>query len=197
MFRSFFQGGFEGSSHRRADMRQLDVIAATGHDRNAARDYRMLRDVGILTVRDALRWHLIETAPGRYDWSSFVPMLEAAQAAGVQVIWDLCHYGLPHDIDIWSDAFPERFGAFAEAAAEVVRQHSDEVPFWCPMNEVSFWSWGGGDRATLYPNAVERGPDLKRQLIRGAIAATVAARRVDKRARFVQAEPLINIVPDL
>ena len=36
MFRSFFQGGFEGSSHRRTDLRQLDIIAASGHDVNAA-----------------------------------------------------------------------------------------------------------------------------------------------------------------
>jgi hypothetical protein len=197
MFRSFFQGGFEGSSHRRTDLRQLDIIAASGHDVNAATDYRMLRDSGVLTVRDALRWHLIETAPGQYDWSSFLPMFQAARDLGVQVIWDLCHYGLPHDIDIWSHEFPDRFGAFAEAAARVVREHSDETPFWCPMNEISFWSWGGGDRAMVYPNATERGGELKRQLVRAAIAGIEGARRVDRRARFVQAEPLINIVPDL
>ena len=197
MFRSFFQGGFEGSSHRRPDMRQLDAIAATRHDLHAEEDYRLLRQAGIRTARDALRWHLIEKSPGRYDWSSFLPMLKAAQAAGVQVIWDLCHYGLPHDIDIWTPAFPERFGAFCAAAARAFRDHSDEVPFWCPMNEMSFWSWGGGDRAYLYPNAVERGPELKRQLVRAAIAGTKAAQSVDPRARFVQAEPLINIVHDL
>lgn len=197
MFRSFFQGGFEASSHRRFDMRQLDVIAATRHDVNAAKDYRILRDAGMLTARDGLRWHLIETAPGKYDWSSFLPMLEAAQAAGVQVIWDLCHYGLPHDIDIWSPEFPERFARFAEAAARVFREHSDETPFWCPMNEVSFWAWGGGDKAFLYPLATERGHELKRQLIRAAVRATQAARSVDRRARFLAAEPLINIAHDL
>jgi beta-glucosidase/6-phospho-beta-glucosidase/beta-galactosidase len=197
MFRSFFQGGFEASSHRRSDMRQLDVIASTHHDVRAAEDYRLLRQAGLMTVRDALRWHLIETAPGRYDWGSWIPMLKAADTAGVQVIWDLCHYGLPHDIDIWSPEFPERFGRFCAAAAQVFRDHSDEVPFWCPMNEISFWSWGGGDCGYLFPSAHERGPELKRQLIRAAIAGTQAARSIDQRARFVQAEPLINIVHDL
>jgi beta-glucosidase/6-phospho-beta-glucosidase/beta-galactosidase len=197
MFRSFFQGGFEGSSHRGPDMRQLDMIAATNHDRCAAADYRLLVQAGIRTVRDALRWHLIEASPQRRDWSSWLPMLQAADAAGVQVIWDLCHYGLPHDIDIWSPAFPERFGVFCEAAARFFREHTDAVPFWCPVNEISFWAWGGGDRSYLYPNAVERGWELKRQLIRASIAGIEAARRVDPRARFVQAEPLINIVHDL
>ncbi len=197
MFRSFFQGGFEGSSQRRPDLSQLDVIAATHHDQLAEADYRMLAGAGLRTVRDALRWHRIETAPGRYDWSSWRPMLDAAARAGVQVIWDLCHYGVPHDLDIWLPAFPERFGRFAEAAARLFREHSDDVPFWCPMNEISFWAWGGGDKSYLYPNAEGRGLELKRQLVRAAIAGTEAARSVDGRARFVQAEPLINIVHDL
>jgi hypothetical protein len=43
LFRSFLMGGFESSSHRRAgDGRQLDLIAATRHDRHALDDYRLL-----------------------------------------------------------------------------------------------------------------------------------------------------------
>ena len=83
LFSSFLMGGFESSSHRRADGRQLDLIAATRHDERALDDYRMVAGAGLRTARDALRWHLIETAPGRYDWSSFLPMLRAARAAGV------------------------------------------------------------------------------------------------------------------
>ena len=33
LFDSFFGAGFECSSHRRRDGHQLDLIAATGHDR--------------------------------------------------------------------------------------------------------------------------------------------------------------------
>jgi len=197
MFRSFWQGGFEGSTHRRSDMVQLDTIGATGHDVFAETDYRMLRQCGVATARDALRWHLIETAPGRYDWSSFLPMLQASRRAGVQVIWDLCHYGLPPDIDIWSAELVDRFGAFARAVARLVREQGDEAPVWSVMNEISFWSWGGGDCGLLFPSTLDRGPELKRQLVRAAIAATEACLDVDRRARFVQAEPLINIVHDL
>ena len=78
-----------------------------------------------------------------------------------------------------------------------MREHSDDVPFWCVMNEISFWSWGGGDCGVLYPNTTERGHELKRQLVRAAIAGIEAARSVDPRARFIQAEPLINIVGDV
>jgi hypothetical protein len=72
-------GGFECSNHRRSDGRRLDLLAATGHDRWAAHDYAVLHRHGLHSVRDGLRWHLIEQAPGQYDWSTFLPMLQAAQ----------------------------------------------------------------------------------------------------------------------
>lgn len=192
-FRSFMQGGFEASSHRRRDGRQLDVLAACRHDEFAGADYRLLRQAGIRTARDALRWHRIETAPGRYDWSSFLPMLREARAAGVQVVWDLCHYGVPDGIDVWSAAFVDRFAAFCAAAARVAREEGHEAPIWCPMNEISFWSWAGGDKAAFYPCTDGQGHALKRQLVRAAIAGTEAARAVDSRARFMQPEPVIHI----
>src|SRR5829696_4970003 len=72
-FASFFLGGFESSTHRRADGRRLDLLAATRHDRFVVEDYQALAQHGITTVRDSVRWHLIEKSPGRYDWSSVLP----------------------------------------------------------------------------------------------------------------------------
>lgn len=196
LFASFIQGGFESSTHRRRDGRRLDVIASTGHDFNAEGDYRQLRGFGIRTVRDAVRWHLIETSPGRYDWSSFLPMLRAAGQAGTQVIWDLLHYGWPDDIDIWTPAFVDRFTAFARAAAQVLRNETDTVPFWCPVNEISFFAWAAGDARYLNPFSAGRGYELKVQLARASISAMHALREVDPRARFVHCEPLIAIHHD-
>src|SRR4051812_26356509 len=179
LFDSFFLGGFECSTHRRADGRRLDLIAATGHDRLVRQDYASMTDHGIRTVRDGLRWHRIERMPGWYDWSSFLPMLRAARDAGIQVIWDLCHYGWPDNLDIWSPAFVERFARFAEAAAQVVRDETDTVPFFCPVNEISYWAWAGGETALFNPGTRRRGNDLKRQLVRASIAAVDAVRGVD------------------
>jgi hypothetical protein len=195
-FRSFFLGGFECSTHRRQDGRRLDLLAATKHSRLVVEDYQALARHGISTVRDGLRWHLIETAPGRYDWASLMPMLHAARGCGTQVIWDLCHYGWPDDLDIWSPAFVDRFASFAAAAASVIRRETDGVPFYCPVNEMAFWAWAGGDVGRFNPCAHGRGPELNRQLVRAAIAATRAIRAVDPRAKFVCAEPLINVLPN-
>lgn len=193
LFQSFFMGGFECSTHRRHDGRRLDLIAQTGHDRAAGDDYRRMAAHGITTVRDGIRWHLVETSPGRYDWSSLLPMVRAARDAGVQVVWDLCHYGWPDDIDIWRPQFVERFRRFAKAAATVIRDETGEAPFYCPVNEIAYWSWAGGDKAMFNPMATGRGFELKHQLIRATIAGIDAVREVDPRARFVQVDPIIHV----
>ncbi len=196
LFRSFVQGGFECSTQRLRSGRRVDVIASTGHDVNAAADYRQLDRLGIRTVREGLRWHLIEPTPGRFDFFSFVNMLRATQKTGTQAIWDLLHYGWPDDIDIWSPAFVDRFARFARAVATVMRDQTDQVPFWCPVNEISFFAWGGGDAGYLNPFASGRGYELKVQLSRASIAAMDELRDVDPRARFVHCEPLIAIHHD-
>jgi len=194
LFDSFFLGGFECSTQRRRDGRRLDLIAATRHDRFAAEDYRRVTEHGIRAVRDGLRWHLVEPSPGRYDWSSFLPMLRAARDSGVQVIWDLCHYGWPDDIDIWTPEFVDRFARFAGAAARIVREETDGVPFYCPVNEISFWAWAAADAGKFHPSTHGRAGELKRQLVRAAIAGIEAVRDVDRRARIAHSDPIINVI---
>lgn len=121
LFDSFFIGGFECASHRRGDGMRLDLLHSTGHDRWTQEDFAAVAECGMRTVRDGLRWHLIEARPDCYDWSSFLPMLRAARHQGTQVIWDLCHYGYPDHLDVWRPQFVERFARFAAAVAQVVK----------------------------------------------------------------------------
>jgi hypothetical protein len=185
--------GFDASSHRRKDRRRLDLLASTGHDIFAASDYRLCRDIGITTIRDGLRWHLIERRRGFYDWRSWRPMLRAAREAGVQVIWDLFHYGRPDFIDIASAEFVDAFAQFAAAAAAVHRGESDEPPLFCPFNEISFFAWAVNEG--YFPPVALKKAELKAQLVRMALAAVDAVRSVDARARFIWAEPLIHVAP--
>lgn len=195
-FASFFAGGFESAAHRRPDRLRVDVIRGTRHDLYAETDYRLLQQAGIFTVRDALRWHLIEQQPGIYDWSSLLPLLQASVATGTQVIWDLCHWGIPDDVDIFSPHFVDRFIAFARSAALLIAEHTTVAPLLCPINEISFWSWIGADIGSFYPYANGAADTLKRQLVRASRGAIEAIRAELPGARFVQAEPLIHIAGD-
>ena len=193
-FDSFFMGGFECSSHRRRDGVRLDLIRATGHDRHAFKDYSSCKRLGFSTLRDGLRWHLIERSPGHYDWSSWRPMVEAAEEAGVQIIWDLFHYGSPDCIDQAAPDFPERFTAFAMAALELQQSISGRPPIICPLNEINFLSWAVDDGYFPHVGPDERGW-FKHQLVRAGIAASKAIKERWPQSTIIWAEPLIHVAP--
>jgi beta-glucosidase/6-phospho-beta-glucosidase/beta-galactosidase len=195
-FRSFFMGGFECSTHRLRSGRRLDVVAATSHDRFALQDYTRLAKAGLRTARDGLRWHLIEGQPRVHDFTSVVPMLRAARAAGIQVIWDLLHYGWPDGLDIFDGEFVSRFAEFAAGFAEIASRETAEPPWIVPVNEISFFAWAGGDVGIFNPFARHRGDELKAQLVRASIAAIRAMWAVNSDIRIVHTEPMINVVPD-
>ncbi len=196
LFRSFFQGGFECSTHRERDGRRLDVTRSTAHDLKALEDYRMLAELGIRTIRDGLRWHLIDGGRAHpFDWTSFKPMLEAAEEAGVEVLWDLLHFGWPDHIDVFSADFPKRFAEFSAAAVELIKTETGRRPTVTPVNEISFLSWGGGDHALFNPMTKGRGDELKRQLVSASIAAIEAVWSVDREIRITHTDPAINVVP--
>jgi len=187
-------GGFECSTHRLANGRRLDMLAASQHDRFAAKDYRLLQQYGMEAARDALRWHLIERRPGVYNWASFLPMLRAAREMGMQVIWDLFHYGWPEGLDLFAPEFVERFAAFARAFAVLVSEEGMGVPFVVPINEISFFSWAAGESGILNPFCRGRGAELKRQLVRATVAAAREMRKVNAATRICVVDPVINVV---
>ncbi len=193
-FRTFFMGGFECSTHRLRNGRRLDVLGATGHERWAGHDYERLARVGMLTARDGIRWHLIESSSGKYDFSGVVPMLVAARQTGVQVLWDLFHYGWPDELDIFDRAFVERFAGFAAAFAKVATRETDGAPWVVPVNEMSFFAWAGGEVGIFNPFATGRGDELKTQLVRAAIASIRSMWEVNPDIRIVHTEPMINVV---
>ncbi len=193
-FRSFWMGGFECATHRRHDGHRLDCVASTRHDEFALEDYRRLQNVGMHTVRDGLRWHLIEQTPGFYDWSSVLNQVRAARDTQTQVIWDLFHYGWPDEINIFHPRFVDHFARFASAFARLLRDESDDVPLFAPVNEISFFAWGGGDMSFFNPFTHGRGDELKRQLVRACIASIEAVWDVFPGARIVHPEPMINVL---
>jgi hypothetical protein len=194
LFRSYWQAGFESACHINRAGARLDLLAATQHDRLAREDYRRVKRFGMATVRESIRWHLVDRRGG-YDFASVRPLAEAARMEGMQVIWTLCHYGWPDDLDLLSARFVDRFGAYARAVARFLVECHDDRPLWfVPINEISFTAWAAGARGMMHPYAEAPAPAIKRQLVRATIAAIDAIRDVAADARFLHVDPLVHVV---
>jgi hypothetical protein len=129
-------------------------------------------------------------------------MVVAAAKTGIQVIWDIFHYGWPDDLDILSPAFVDRFARYAAAVARHIRDTTPGPLLVTPVNEISFFSWAAGEVGWFHPYERGRGLEVKRQLVRSAIAGINAIWEVDPAARIVHSDPIIHVVaprgrPDL
>jgi hypothetical protein len=193
VFKSFFLAGFECATGYNVHGQWMDQVAATQHDVFARDDYRLLREAGLRAAREAIRWPLVDRR-GRYDFSPVLPRLEAARENGVEVIWDLFHYGYPEDVDLFSEAFPRRFADYCYAAARWVAARTDGACYFTPVNEPSYFSWAAGHAGLFAPHQRNRGEELKIALCRAAIQGIDAIRAACPGARIVNADPLCRVV---
>ncbi len=203
IFPTFFLSGFECSTFVWKDQGRRDLIEETRHREHAAEDYELLRRLGIAVSREGVPWPFVER-DGAYDFSALDPILEAMQRTRILPIWDLCHYGYPDDADPFSDEFAERFAAYCRAAAEHVAARVDGPQFFTPINEITFFSFSGGDWGWVAPHATgeQNRQRLRLSLCKAAIAGVKALREVLPDARMVHIDPLIRVVapedrPDL
>jgi hypothetical protein len=199
IFRSFLQAGFECGTQKLENGKRLDLVHSTRHDEFVEQDYARLGEMGIQTVREGIRWTLIEKQPGELDFATVRPFLQAAKKYGIEIIWDVLHFGWPDHLNIFDPAWVDSFANLARGFANMLRAEGE--PPWriAPVNEISFMAWGGGDAACLNPFARHRGAELKRQLVRAFLAAEEAIRSVLPDAAIVSPEPVIHIVgrPDV
>jgi hypothetical protein len=193
LFRSFWLAGFESACHINRQGARLDLVCATQHDRELEADYARVRELGFGAVRESVRWHLVDRG-GRLDFSTVHPMLETARRLDVQILWTLCHYGWPEDVALLSPGFVDRFARYCGAMARLISGLDDAVPFYTPINEISFFAWAAGEVGYMYPFLRGMGGELKRHLVRAAIAGMEAILAVDPRSRFIHVDPLIHVV---
>jgi beta-glucosidase/6-phospho-beta-glucosidase/beta-galactosidase len=194
VLRSFFFAGFEGSTGYNVRGEWIDQIAATQHDRFAEEDYERLAQIGVHTVREAVRWPLVDRR-GRHDFASVRPFVWAARRKRIEVIWDLFHFGFPEDVDLFSDEMPERFADYAYAVARYVAAETDGPHWFTPVNEPSYFAWAAGDAALFAPHARGRGDELKLQLARAGLRAVDALRAGCPDAGIVTVDAICRVVP--
>src|SRR5687768_11038061 len=204
IFRSYWQAGYEGADHINGGGLPLSMNESTQHVDLAYDDYLLLNDFNIQTVRESVGWRLVEK-DGRFDFSSIALRARAAEELGLQVIWTLCHYGWPDDIDAYSPDFAERFAQFCSRTVEYLESFSasDTVSVYSPINEISFACWASAQNRFMCgnPNG-DSGTELKRQLVRATLKSCEVIWEINPSARILQCDPLIHVVaphdqPDL
>jgi beta-glucosidase/6-phospho-beta-glucosidase/beta-galactosidase len=195
IFPTFFISGFECSTFLWKDNKRRNLIEETQHNRFVKSDYDMLRRLGIAVSREGIPWPLVDIN-GVYDFSVIDPMIEAMNHNKIIPIWDLCHYGYPDDLDPFTDAFTERFAAYCKAAAEYVIPKLHGPYFFTPINEITFFSFTGGEWAWVapYKNSREDRFRFRLALCKAAIAGVKAIRAVEPEARMVHIDPLVQVV---
>lgn len=194
LFGSLFLGGFECSSQLTSEGQRLDLITATQHDQQAATDYARCQEIGIHAVREAARWPFVDWA-GKLNLSSVEQLARLGRESGLIQIWDLMHYGYPDDLEPFSPAFVPRFVAYCQAVAAVVRAETQGPTYYTPINEISYYAWAGGEVGYMAPFLQGRGGELKRALVRAAIAGINAIWEVDPEAQILNVDPLVRQHP--
>ena len=203
IFPTFFLSGFECSTFLWKDQGRRDLVAETRHREHALEDYGILKSLGIAVAREGIPWPMVDRK-GSHDFAPIAPLLEALRATRTTPIWDLCHYGYPDELDPYDDAFANRFANYARACAEHVARHLPGPHFFTPVNEITFFSFCGGEWGWVAPYRKTRDDRfrLRVALCRAAIRAVQAIREVIPDARMVHVDPLVQVIapadrPDL
>ncbi|KAA0994135.1 amine oxidase [Dyadobacter sp. UC 10] len=190
--------GFECSDQLNASGDRVDLLALTGHLELIDADYARIGSLGIKTVREGIRWSVVEFKPYHYDFTDVLRMLNAGKACNVQQIWDICHFGFPDDLSPLHPHFTPRFVSLCKAFVAFYTEHfPDEIFYITPINEVSFISWLGGEVGGTVPYCQKNGWHVKYALMKAYIAAAKAMKQASENVRILTTEPLVNMVPPL
>lgn len=194
LFQSFFLGGFECADMINKKRKRVDLLTATGHDQYTEEDYQLLLDLGIRTVREGIRWSVVEKEPFVYDFSEVKHRIEVARKMGIQQLWDICHFGYPGDLVPTHPQFTERLVGVCEAFTRLYRQMSDDPLIITPVNEISFMTYLS-DIAATTPFIRRSGAQIKYHLCKAVIPAIKAIKKIDPAAKVMMVEPLIKVHP--
>ncbi len=193
-FKSFMMGGFECAAPRVETQKRIDSLALTRHDELCREDYRLLKEVGIYTVREGFLWAFIDKGNGVYDFSRFERMLAIGKEEGIEQMWDLNHFDYPDHLDPFKDEFITEFARYAKRCAELIKKYEHGPIYICPINEISFFSFMAASVGLWAPYTRSAGYRFKIQLVKASIAAMDAMWEVDKNIRFIQVDPIFRRV---
>jgi len=110
-----------------------DEMAKTCHYQHWKDDFALLKELGIEHLRYGPPYYSVHTGPGKYDWSFTDETFQALRDQNVNVIADLCHFGLPDWVgNFQNPEWPRVFVEYAQAFA----RRFPWIRFYTPVNEI-------------------------------------------------------------
>src|SRR3712207_3681742 len=112
---------------------RVDQMESCGHYRHWRTDFDLVEDLGITFLRYGPPIHLTWIGDGRYDWSFSDETFGDLKRRDINVIVDLCHFGVPDWVGNFQNPdFPRLFAIYARAFA----QRFPWVQLYTPINEM-------------------------------------------------------------
>lgn len=198
VIQSFMMGGFECCDMLNRYGQRVDLLKETTHIEFLKEDYLNLKEYNITSVREGIRWSAVEKYPYQYDWDDFHKIMRTGKKYGIQQIWDICHFGMPADL---TPLHPQFLHRFVSLCIDFVMEYRKFIPegnlIVTPINEVSFFSWLGGEVGATTPYTKRCGWEVKYALTKAYIAGIKAMKEIDDEIIILTTEPLVDIIPPL
>ena len=129
----WFATGIENSYPTLKDGTRIDQMQKCGHYARWEEDFALVKELGLDALRYGPAYYRTHVGPDRYDWSSADEPMQRLQTLGVELIADLCHFGVPDWLGGFQDpAFPVLFAEYARAFA----RRYPWVRCFTPVNEI-------------------------------------------------------------
>ncbi len=180
----------------RAGERVLDEFDLTDHYRYWREDLDRVASLGVRALRYGLPWYKIETQPGKFDWDWSDRAIAYAAEKGIEIIFDLMHYGVPLWLEnqFLNTDYEKYVADWAYAAAD---RYRDTIRYHTPFNETLICSEFAGLNGIWPPYL--RGSDgqvkIIRNIARGMTLTIDAIRAARTDAVIVQVDAAGEVLP--
>jgi beta-glucosidase/6-phospho-beta-glucosidase/beta-galactosidase len=113
--------------------RRVDQMDRCGHYARWEEDFEIVRELGVRALRYGPAYYRTHLGPDHYDWESCDEQLLRLRELGIEVIADLCHFGVPTWLGGFQDpAFPVLFAEYARGFA----RRYPWIRYFTPVNEI-------------------------------------------------------------
>jgi beta-glucosidase/6-phospho-beta-glucosidase/beta-galactosidase len=128
-----FSTGIENSYPLLPNGRRIDEMEKCGHYGRWREDFGLVRELGVQALRYGPAYYKTHVGPNKFDWSSADEPILHLREQGIELIADLCHFGVPDWLGGFQDpAFPVLFAEYAGAFA----RRYPWVRYYTPVNEI-------------------------------------------------------------